>query len=350
MEEKNCNRTEKISVIVPIYNIVNYLEKCISTIILQTYINLEIILVDDGSTDGSSELCDQLAAKDSRIRVIHKKQGGVSLARNTGLDAATGDWVAFVDGDDYIELSMYEKMHKKAEEGTDAVFCRFQKDDASGNCLKYNELNLEKLVKNPSDLVPFMIFDSKEKGEMLYTHNIHGAIWRVLFKREIIERENIRFYQDVKIGEDKIFVLEYLSHCHKCSLVDEYLYHYRIERLGSAMTGLEQDYERYYQRGIEHLQGYKRFLTQNKRLTEEQKTTYGELERFDFAFSFLIKMLRATKNPKMVAKRYNSDSVLEESISGIKIKRLKKAGYSYKRIIPTILIKWKWFRILSFIV
>ncbi|MBQ2769164.1 MAG: glycosyltransferase [Clostridia bacterium] len=347
--EETLRRTDKISVIVPVYNIVGYLEECVNTILKQTYPHLEIILIDDGSKDGSGELCDRLAEQDTRIRVIHKENGGVSLARNVGLDNATGDFVAFVDGDDYVDERIYEKLLNKTSNGEDAVFCRFEKNSSDGGVLKYFELSLENLVENPKELTPFMIFDSRKEGDIVYTHNIHGAIWRVLFKREIIERENIRFYQDVKIGEDKIFVLEYLSHCEKCALVDEYLYHYRIDRLDSAMTKLHEDYERYYNRGIEHLQGYTRFLENNKKLEPAQKDKYYALEKFDFAFNFLVKMLRATKDCKAVATRYKKDAVLQEAIQSVRIKDLKKAGYSFKRILPTILIKWRWFGILKLV-
>ena len=101
-----------ISVIVPIYNVEKYLIKCIESIINQTYKDLEIILVDDGSTDSSGKICDEFATKDNRIKVIHKKNGGLSSARNIGLDICKGNYISFIDSDDYIELDMYEKMIK----------------------------------------------------------------------------------------------------------------------------------------------------------------------------------------------------------------------------------------------
>ena len=102
----------KISVIVPIYNVEQYLRKCIDSIINQTYKNLEIILVDDGSWDNSPRICDEYAKRDNRIKVIHKKNGGLADARNTGLKMITGNYISFIDSDDYIEKTMYEKMIK----------------------------------------------------------------------------------------------------------------------------------------------------------------------------------------------------------------------------------------------
>lgn len=114
---------ELISVIVPVYNVEDYLERCVDSIIKQTYINLEIILVDDGSTDQSGEICDKYKEKDNRIKVIHKKNGGLSSARNKGLEIAHGEYVGFVDSDDYIAEDMYEVLHMYMEEDVDITFC-----------------------------------------------------------------------------------------------------------------------------------------------------------------------------------------------------------------------------------
>lgn len=110
MEEK------LISIIVPVYNVEKYLKECIDSVISQTYKNLEIILVDDGSTDKSGEICDEYSKKDSRIKVIHKENGGLSDARNVALDIAKGEYIGFVDSDDYVEKDMFETLYKLAEE------------------------------------------------------------------------------------------------------------------------------------------------------------------------------------------------------------------------------------------
>ena len=117
-----------ISVIIPIYNVEKYLNKCIDSIINQTYKNLEIILVDDGSPDNCPQICDEYAKKDNRIKVIHKKNGGVSSARNVGLINSTGNYIGFIDPDDYIEPIMYEKLLKVLKESNTLVsMCGFYK-------------------------------------------------------------------------------------------------------------------------------------------------------------------------------------------------------------------------------
>ena len=116
-----------ISVIVPVYNVEKYLKRCVASIQKQTYSYLQIILVDDGSTDSSGQLCDQLAKCDARIKALHKENGGLSSARNYGLDYADGDVIAFVDSDDYIHPKMYEQMMQAMKEShSDMVICGFQ--------------------------------------------------------------------------------------------------------------------------------------------------------------------------------------------------------------------------------
>jgi len=123
----NTENSDLISVVVPVYNVEQYLEKCVNSIINQTYKNLEIILVDDGATDSSGNMCDQLAKSDSRITVYHKENGGLSDARNYGVERATGDYIGFVDSDDYIDSEMYEELYEAIKkENVDVVECNLK--------------------------------------------------------------------------------------------------------------------------------------------------------------------------------------------------------------------------------
>ena len=127
------NSQPKISVIVPVYKVENFLDRCVESIVGQTYENLEIILVDDGSPDNCPALCDAAAAKDARIRVIHQKNGGLSAARNAGLDAARGAWIGFVDSDDYIAPEMYEVLYQAVQStGADLALCDYAEVDETG--------------------------------------------------------------------------------------------------------------------------------------------------------------------------------------------------------------------------
>lgn len=116
-----------ISIIIPVYNIEKYIEKCLDSILDQTYEDFEVIIVDDGSTDSSGQICDSYARTDNRIKVIHIKNGGASKARNIGIEYSSGDWITFVDGDDYIESTMLAELHKElCEKNLDVVFCDFR--------------------------------------------------------------------------------------------------------------------------------------------------------------------------------------------------------------------------------
>ena len=131
---------KKISVIIPVYNVEKYLYRCVDSVLGQTYYNIEVILIDDGSTDSSPEICDEYQKRDKRVKVIHKKNSGAASSRNIGLSSAKGDYIAFIDSDDYIELDMYENMMKINEEyNCDIVLC---------DCYKENKTKREIFTHN----------------------------------------------------------------------------------------------------------------------------------------------------------------------------------------------------------
>ena len=214
-----------ISIIIPIFNAKRHLEKCLKSICSQTYTDFECILVDDGSTDGSGELCDQWAKKESRFRVIHKQNEGVSAARNDGLDIAKGELVMFVDSDDWLENDYVEEM---------ANHCDNAELTVSGQIRDYSNGN-QKVFK-PCQTTSFTIssentaiFTQLCKDWLLY------APHEKLYRRDIIEKNGIRFIKGCSYGEDLTFNFEYLNHVRSISMVSEALYHYRIEE-GSLST------------------------------------------------------------------------------------------------------------------
>ena len=211
-----------ISIIVPVYNIENYLDKCIKSLVNQTYENLEILLIDDGSTDCSGQKCDEWAQKDSRIQVIHKPNGGVSAARNRGLKEAKGEYIGFVDGDDYIDKHMYEQMYQcLCETKAEACFCNiyYAKDD---EVLSESELNFEKV--NLKKIVMQTMFEK---------NNQNFPVWNKLMKKECIE--TIQFDETIKIYEDGLFNLECLDKIEKIAFVKEHFYYYVVSRKNSAL-------------------------------------------------------------------------------------------------------------------
>ena len=188
-----------LSVIVPVYCCEKYLAKCVDSICNQTYKDLEIILVDDGSLDNSSEICDELSNNDSRIKVIHKENGGVSSARNAGLDIATGDYITFVDSDDYIENVMYAEMLSVAEKyNCDIVMC-----DCIKECKNYTELYSHNIREG------FYSYEQLKREyypHLLMMENIEYPAtisnWVMFFKADICLT---RYIEGVRFSEDLLF-------------------------------------------------------------------------------------------------------------------------------------------------
>ena len=211
----------KVSVIVPVYNCETFLPACIDSILNQTYRDLEIILIDDGSGDGSGEICDAYAAEDARIRVIHQVNQGVSVARNSGLDVATGEWIAFVDADDTVEPDMYAVLVKlSVEHEADIALCGYRKvhfDGTSKDILGTGILRTQ---------------DPWEASECLLTGRYFtGSPWAKLYHKELFE--NIRFDPTLKINEDVLMNVQIFRNAKKLVFWDVPKYCY-YEREGSA--------------------------------------------------------------------------------------------------------------------
>ncbi len=230
-----------LSVIVPIYKVEEYLSKCLDSIINQTYKNLEIILVDDGSPDKCPQICDEYAKKDNRIKVIHKENGGVSSARNLGLDVSKGEFVTFVDSDDWLDETMYEKMMaKQKEENLDLIFARY-KSVRDGLIVDIKEEQLDDFCKT-NDLSYMLNHFTKFKiiDNVRYNYDyVMCSIWRMLFRKVCVS--NIRFDTSIRYMEDCIFVYEtFLQNQLKSGFVDDYLYYY-LHRETSA-TNIKGSY------------------------------------------------------------------------------------------------------------
>lgn len=213
-----------ISVIVAVYNIEKYISKCIESITAQSYSNLEIILVDDGSKDVSGKICDEYAIRDNRVKVIHRLNGGLSAARNSGLEICKGEYVAFVDGDDWIEPDMYESMVAVAEENNaELVACRYK-------CIYPDEV----VDKSTDKKIVFeglqMLSKYLEEDENVV---IQHAAWNKLYRRELIGKER---FPEGKLYEDVVFSAHILSRINKGVYLDRAYYDYVVSREGSIMA------------------------------------------------------------------------------------------------------------------
>ena len=219
---------DKISIIVPIYNIQEFLEKCVKSIQKQTYNNLEIILVDDGSTDNCKNMCDEFALKDERIKVIHKKNGGLSSARNEGIKKATGNYVCFVDGDDYIREDYCEVLYNALIKTKSDVSAVAYKEIKNVKTRIYNSASRSKKEFDDS----CTIYNEDEIIiQFLHWKNFRIA-WNKLYKAEIIKNQ---YFKEGATFEDMFFNYKVLSNCNRVAYVNSPCYCY-IRRDGSIST------------------------------------------------------------------------------------------------------------------
>ncbi len=215
--------SQLISVIVPVYNVEDYVERCIRSIMDQTYPLLEIIIVDDGSTDDSGKVCDRLGAEDPRIKVIHQRNGGLVRARKNGLETAAGELIGFVDGDDYIEPVMYERLYQQfIEYKADLVHSGFFYNDGQ----KIQEVKKEGSIcitdENRVDVIKDAIFDRCSPNYMT------PSIWSKLFKKDLLTKSYGTIEDFSSFGEDLLCLCNYCMICGRIYVTKEVYYHYTI--------------------------------------------------------------------------------------------------------------------------
>lgn len=213
---------ELISIIVPVYNVEAYLERCLDSLVGQTYSNIEIILVDDGSTDHCPEICDIWERKDPRIKVIHKENGGLSDARNAGLKMATGEYIAFVDSDDWLDLEYCDVMIKTMfENDADIVECGTYLVDESGEKIS------QRRASNPQ-----LILDREEALERLLTEDgVYQTVWNKLYKRIVIQDI---WFEVGKYHEDEFWTYKVFDRMNKMIVIHNPQYYY-LQRDSSIM-------------------------------------------------------------------------------------------------------------------
>ena len=283
IENELKEQKDLISVIIPVYNVENYLPRCLESVTNQTYQNVEIILIDDGSPDNSPQICDDWAKKDKRIKVIHKQNVGVSSARNIGLDTAKGKFIIFVDSDDFLSLNYVESLLKKQKQtGADLVMCgysRFVEEDKL-------EPKIEKSLVE---------FTEKPNLYYMYADLINCAIFRTLFSSEIIK--NLRFNENLAIGEDLMFfTMLFTNNQHiKIGLVDEFLYNYRLTASSAIHSKDKTAFYKNY-KIIEEICPY---------LIENGMENYSNLLKFSFYIQYIFRYYHI-KDSASLAEQYNT--------------------------------------------
>ncbi len=219
----------ELAIIVPVYNVEQYLDRCISSLLQQTFINISIVLVDDGSTDNSGEICDRWAKEDNRVTVIHKKNGGLMSAWKCGVQNSEGDYVGFVDSDDWVSADMYEKLMSVAEsEKADLVTCCLIKEYEDGQKGKQLEYSIPSGVysgeKITHDIFPFLIGGNNYKNRGVSPNRVTKV-----FKRSVLLECMCDCDDRVTIGEDLLTTFSFIQKANKIVIMNDfYPYHYRI--------------------------------------------------------------------------------------------------------------------------
>lgn len=229
-----------ISVIVPIYNEKEYLSCCIESILNQSFANMEILLIDDGSTDGSSRICDEYAKKDSRIRVVHKENGGVVSARKAGIRAAKGEYIAYVDGDDWIEPNMYERMYETlVAQDVDVVMCGIYEDTGG-----YHKKRIHGILEGYYGKTELLenVYPQMIVGDLFFEWRVFPGVWDKLFKRTCVEEFQLAVDERIVMGEDAACTYPCLLHANSIYVMSDCLYHYR--QSVSSMVKKVQDYDK----------------------------------------------------------------------------------------------------------
>lgn len=270
---------ELISVIVPIFNVEKYLKKCIDSIINQTYKNLEIILVDDGSTDNSPNICDEYIKKDSRVKVVHKENGGLSSARNVGLDLAKGELIAFVDSDDYIELEMYEKLKSNMDKyDSDIAICQFK---------KISKYFLKKVIGVNDE----MIYEGKDI--FLHMGEIKAIAWNKLYRKQLFK--NIK-YPEGRLFEDMFVLCDILNNAKRVSVLNEPLYNYTLRK-----SSISRSYDEKHLDMIDAFDSRINFFEKHKYLELKTRNMYLKvLEIISFSEKVNVKKLTDKRVKKYI--------------------------------------------------
>lgn len=259
-----------ISIVIPVYNVEKYLPQCLDSVLSQIYTNYEVILVDDGSPDGSGAICDAYAQKDSRFRVIHQKNAGVSAARNNGIEQAAGEWVTFIDSDDWVEPHYLSNFRLDESNGIDLIIQGLEYYDHRDGHF-FNPWSFKDCVLKKQD---FRLGFAENR-----LMEVGFPVGKAYCKKLLID-DDLRFDSRISFHEDHIFVLDYYKMCHSIRLVDATDYKYRCYHTGASLSSKRHPWKKMNLAGDEML---KRFLCMKGVYFTENTAEANKL--YDFAYA-----------------------------------------------------------------
>ena len=300
---------KKVSVIVPVYNVEKYLDKCLNSLVNQTLKDIEIIVVNDGTKDNSQDIIDKYAKKYKNIIAIKKENGGLSTARNVGIEKATGEYIGFVDSDDYIEYDMYEKMYQKAKTNDyDVVVCNLK--------YIYDDREVDAFSNINNDLL------TKEEVKTCFL-NIYPSVWNKIYKNELIKDNNILFKKGVWF-EDVEFTYRLFPYINSIGVVKDKFYNY-VQRDGAITRTFDERMYHY----IDNLNGVVEFYKNNNFYDEYEKeleyiyvrylyaTVIKGVSKYKDDEEFEKAVKEAIKNVKLHFPKYRRNKYFYKSIKGL---------------------------------
>lgn len=297
---------EKVSIIIPIYNAEKYLYKCLKSVKEQTYTNIEVLMINDGSTDNSETICKEFLS-DSRFSLINKENGGVSSARNLGIERCSGEYVLFVDSDDWCHNELLSQAVKNIKSYDMLCFCYYK---------AYKDKNIYEDLKVKDN--------ANIKEEILINKLIGGYLWNKFFNANIIKEHKIKFNENITYCEDLIFIIQYIKYVKKVNYIDKALYYYRVRK-----NSVSNDF----------------FNNKNISILDAYEILINEYNKYDYyvnnlKFSYLLNYY---KLKKFIPKNYNlnMDIIAEEKkfLSNKNIKQ--KIKFKFIKYFPEIFIGLK---------
>lgn len=315
VEKEKENNEILVSVLVAVYNMRDTIDRCIQSLLNQTLKNIEIIIVDDGSTDSSGDICDQYAQKDNRLKVIHQKNMGLSLSREVGVKNASGKYISFVDSDDWCELDMCEKLYEKAEKSSaDLVFCSAYRHRQDGVAIICNLPVPEGLysIKDLYDCYILPLYGDLKKDQLVTT----GYVWCCLFKSELVK--HIKFFKEICLHEDEIIILQAFMNAKTLYITDQPFYHYN--RMSYNTLSKRADYwNGYWDNIVEVFKAKKEFAFT---LFQQEDAYMGRLVTYLY-----MKFLRSIRNET----HYTNPAGFLGGLIGVYQLKDKKILHGYKK-------------------
>lgn len=303
-----------VSIIIPVYNCEKYLDKCIESVVRQTYKNIEIILINDGSEDKSGQICDYYAENDRRIVVKHKKNEGAAIARNLGISISKGEYISFIDSDDWVEEDYIKFLLKNILSfKSDLVVCNYKE-------VYISEENIK--VQEKSTVSSELIYVNKGINRKFFTDGFIHPCWGKLYKSKIIKNKNIEFMQ-LKLSEDTVFNLDYLKYCKKVYLLERQLYFYAHYEGYKSVTSIAykdifNNYLIVHEKLIEYINKYKKDICKSIVYNTMYPQYYNA-----FIKILMCKNLKKKERYKILNNALNNKKILDSFKTEQKNKYLK---------------------------